>query len=105
MTSLPVVFKAAVEEAASEGNDGVGSPNCLEHPRLFESRTDYSLAPSFDNSRADKEVLTAELGIAHARSISFKVIRLGADLLGHFGIGRNDGTKRAYELFDFSLVK
>jgi starch phosphorylase len=36
-TSLPVVFKAAVEEAASEGNDGVGAPNCPEHPRLFES--------------------------------------------------------------------
>src|ERR1039457_3686116 len=55
--------------------------------------------------RADKEVLTAELGITHARCISRKVIRLGANLLDHFGIGGYEGTKRDYQLFDFALVE
>jgi len=89
----------------SQCEDGVGSPNRPEHSGLFETRTDYGLAPSFDDTRADKEVLTAELGIAHARRVSLKVVGLGANLFGHFGIGGNDGTKREHEFFDFPLVE
>src|SRR5882724_4384510 len=91
--------------AASQGDDSVGAANCPEHPRLFEAGTDHGLAASFDDSRADKEVLEAKLGIAHALGISFKVVRLGANLVDHFGICGNDGTKCEYQLFDFALVE
>src|SRR5437879_12339493 len=91
--------------ATSQGGDGVGSSDRPEHPRLFETRTDYGLAPSFDDSRADKELLPADLGIAHAGCISLKVIGLGANLLDHFGIRGNGGTTREYQLLDFSMVE
>jgi len=50
-------------------------------------------------------VLTAEFWIAHAFRVSLKVIRLDANLLDHFRIGGNDGTKCGYQLFDFALVE
>jgi len=58
---------------------------------------------SFDYTRADKQALAAELGVAHARCVSLKVVGLGANLLVHSGIGGDDRTKRPYQLFDFSL--
>src|ERR1019366_1813807 len=36
----PVVLKAVVEVAASQGDDGVGSPDRPEHAGLFETRAD-----------------------------------------------------------------
>ena len=50
-------------------------------------------------------MLLAELWVAHPLSISLKVIGLDANLLGHFGIGRNDRAKRQHQLFDFPLVE
>src|ERR1017187_5529654 len=47
---LPVVLKAVVEVAASQGDDGVGSPDRPEHARLFETRADYGLAAGFDDA-------------------------------------------------------
>jgi hypothetical protein len=58
---------------------------------------------SFDYTRADKQALAAELGVAHARCVSLKIVSLSANLLIHFGIGGNDRTKRRYQLFDFPL--
>ena len=105
MARLPVVLKAAVEMAAAQGDDGVGTANRSEHPRLFEPGTDYGLAPGFDHPRADKEVLVTKLGIAQARCVSLKVVGLDANFLDHFGVGGNDGMKGAYQLFDFPLVE
>src|ERR1019366_2474608 len=47
---LPVVLKAVVEVAASQGNDGVGCPDRPEHAGLFETRADYGLAAGFDDA-------------------------------------------------------
>src|ERR1039458_285303 len=47
---LPVVLKAVVEVAASQGDDGVGSPDRPEHAGLFETRADYGLAAGFDDA-------------------------------------------------------
>src|SRR5690348_10648250 len=72
--------------AAAQSEDGVGSPNCKEHARAFETRTDDRLASSFDDAGANKQMLTAILGISHALRVALKVFGLGADLLGNFGI-------------------
>jgi len=74
-------------------------------PDCFQPGADHSLAPGFDHPRADKQVLAAKLGKAHALGISLEVAGLGANLLGHLGIGGNDGTKRNHQLFDFALVE
>src|ERR1700694_673794 len=55
LARLPVVFKACVEMATAQSDDGVSSPNRPEHAGPFETRTDYGLAPGFGASRAAKK--------------------------------------------------
>src|SRR2546429_6762809 len=50
-------------------------------------------------------MLAAKLGIAHTLCISFEVICLGANLLGHLGIGSVDGPQHAHEFFDFPFIQ
>ena len=52
---LPVVFKAVIELAAAQGDDGVGVANGPEHAELFEAGTDHGLASGFDDARADNK--------------------------------------------------
>ena len=73
--------------ATAEGDDSVGSSDCPEHAGLFEAGTDYGFASGFDDAGADKQVLAAELGVAHALGISLKVVCLDANLLDDFRIG------------------
>ena len=91
--------------AASEGDDGVGTPNRPEHAGLFEPGADHGFTAGLDYTRADKEVLASKLGIAHARHVPVKVVSLDANLFDHFGIGGNDGTKGTHQLLDFSFVE
>src|SRR6266403_6116843 len=44
---LPVVFKLAIQMAAAECQDRVGSSNGPEHSRPFETESDHRLATSF----------------------------------------------------------
>ena len=103
--ALPIIFKAAIEVAATESDDGVGPANGPEHARLFKSRTDDGLATGLNDTRADKEVLRAKLGVAHALGVSFEVIRFAANLFAHLGIGGMDRAKRRQQLFDFALIE
>jgi hypothetical protein len=73
--------------AAAEGDDSVGPADSPEHAGLFEAQTDYGFASGFDDTRADKEVLAAKLGVAHSLGISFKVICFDAKLFDDFWIG------------------
>ena len=54
---------------------------------------------------ANKQMLAAKLGIAHTLCISFEVICLGANLLGHLGIGSVDGSQHVHEFFDFPFIQ
>jgi len=54
---------------------------------LFQAGTDDSLASGFDDTRADEQVLTAELRVPHTFGISLKVVCLSADLIRNIGIG------------------
>ena len=76
---LPVVLKAVVELTTSEGDDSVSASDGPEHAGLFEARTDYGFAPGFDNAGADKEMLAAELWVAHAGCILLKVVGLDTE--------------------------
>src|SRR5665811_2528842 len=102
---LPVVLKAVVKLTTSEGDDSVSASDGPEHAGLFEASTDYGFAPGFDNAGADKEMLAAELWVAHAGCILGKVVRLDTELLDDFRVGGGDGAQGENQLFDFSLVK
>src|SRR5258708_28837364 len=78
---------------------------CVPHAGPFETGANHSLASGFDDARADKQVLAAKVRVARARGIGFKVGGLAASLFENFRVGGKDGTKRAYQLFDFSLVE
>jgi hypothetical protein len=77
----------AVEKAASQGDDGVGTANGPEHAGLLEAGADYGLAVGFDDAKADKQVWVTKLGVAHAFGISLQVGGFDAKLLDDFGIG------------------
>ena len=50
-------------------------------------------------------MLATKLGIAHTLRISFEVVCLGANLLGHLGIGGVDGPQHAHQFFDFPFIQ
>ena len=85
--SLPIVLELAIEMAAAEGDDSVDPADSPEHAGLLEPGTYYGLASGFDDTRADKQVLAAKLGVAHALGVSLKVICLDTKLFDDFGIG------------------
>lgn len=78
--------------ATTQGDDRVGTAESPEHAGLLEAGTADRFAPGFDDSGADKEVLAAEVWVAHAGRISFKVAGLGVQLVGDFGVGGRNGA-------------
>jgi len=66
LTALPVILEASIEVAAPLGEDGIGSADSQEHTRPFETGSDDGFASGFNDAGAHKEVLTAELRVAHA---------------------------------------
>src|SRR5580704_103275 len=93
-TLLPIVLEASIEMGAAQRQDGVGSPDGPEHSRLFETRADHRLASSFDDTRANKQVLAAKFGVTHTLCIPREVIGLDANLLVDGGIAGVDGPQR-----------
>src|ERR1035441_1013635 len=87
---LPVVLKLAIHLAAAEGENGVGPADSPEHPGLFEAHTDYGFAASLYHAGPDKQVLVAELGVAH----TFGVL---VEILGQIRIGERLGIVEGWE--------
>src|SRR5258708_12028633 len=104
-TGLPVVFGAAIEMAAAEGDDGVGTADGPEHAGLFEAAANDGLTPGFDNAGTDEKVLTAELGITHAAGVFLKVIGLLKEFFGDFRRGRTQRTQEPDQLLDLALIE
>jgi len=65
--------------AAAESKDGVGSANGPEHAGLFEAVADDGFAAGFDDAGADKQMLPAKFGIAHAPGVVRKVGGFASD--------------------------
>lgn len=61
---LPVVLEAAIEIAAAQCEDGVGTAHTPKHAGLFEAGADYRFAAGFDYTGSYEQVLLAEFGIA-----------------------------------------
>ncbi len=78
----PNIFEPSTEAGATQSDDGIGAANGPEHSGLLEAAADHGLAAGFYYSRADKQVLMTELGIAHAVGIVLKVVGLGTDRFG-----------------------
>ena len=76
----PVVFKAVVEQATAQSEDGVSASDGSEHTGLLAAGTDDGFAPCFNDARADKEMLRPEFLIAHPLGVFFKVGGFYADL-------------------------
>src|ERR1017187_6765713 len=99
---LPVVLKLAIHLAAAEGENGVGPADSPEHPGLFEAHTDYGFAASLYHAGPDKQVLVAELGVAHTFGVLVEILGLGEDLLGQIRIGDLDGVERADQFLNLA---
>ena len=91
MAVLPVVVKLPAVTTAAKRNDRVGATHGPEHPGALETRSHHGFAACLDDAGAYKQLLLAELGIAHAFGITFEVARLGSDRYGQFGIVRAKG--------------
>src|SRR5215472_2698698 len=77
---------------ASKGQNGVGSTDSPKHAGLLETGADYSLATCLDDTRADKQMLTAKPRIPHSLRVPGKVVGFDANLLCQFGVGGSDGA-------------
>ena len=91
--------------AAAEGENGVGPADSPEHPGLFEAHTDYGFAASLYHAGPDKQVLVAELGVAHTFGVLVEILGLGEDLLGQIRIGDLDGVERADQFLNLARVE
>ena len=69
---FPIVLEAVVEVPAAQGDDGVGAVDGSEHAGLFEAGADYGFAAGFNPTRADEQMLAAELWVAHTLGIGSK---------------------------------
>ena len=109
MRLLPEIFEAAIEAAATEGDDFVRVEDSPEHARLFETRSYDDFATGFNDAGADKEPLGTKLRIAHAASVGLEVGRFFLDVLGkgglRIGIFGGDVAKTGHKGFDVAVVQ
>ena len=82
-SSFPEVLEAATEDAAAQGDDGVGAGDGPAHAGALEPGADL-LAASLDDARRDAQAPGAELRIAHPVSVPEHIVnalsRLGRGL-------------------------
>src|SRR2546426_293015 len=78
---LPVILEPPVDAATTQGDDGVGAANSLEHAGSLQARSDNTLAASFHHAGANEESLAAELRIAHPTGIGGEIFGLFENLL------------------------
>src|ERR1019366_8734935 len=83
----PSILKAIVEMATSQRDDGVRATNGPEHAGLFEPGTDDGFATSFDDTRADEQMLTTKLRVAHTFGLLFEIVCLDTKLVDDLRIG------------------
>src|SRR6516164_3091008 len=67
--AFPERLKASAELAATQGDDGVGTPDAPAHARALKSGADHKFAAGLHDSRGRTETLLVKLGIAHAASV------------------------------------
>ena len=93
-SSLPEVLEAAAEDAAAQGDDGVGASDGPAHAGALEPCADL-LAAGLDDARRDAQALGAELRIAHAVSVPEHIVNAPSRLGRGVGLGAQRGDDGA----------
>ena len=93
-SSLPEVLEAAAEDAAAQGDDGVGASDGPAHAGALEPCADL-LAAGLDDARRDAQALGAELRIAQAVSVPEHIVNAPSRLWRGLGLGAQRGDHGA----------
>ena len=71
---VPEGFEAAAEDAAAQGEDGVGAVDGPVHAGALEARPDGMFAASLDDAGGDAQAPGPERGIAHALTVADEIV-------------------------------
>ena len=83
----------------------MGAADRPEHARALEPRSHHRFAAGFDDSGADKEVLLAELRLAHAFGIFFKVVCLDTNCRCQLRIFWGECSQFGYQFLNLAVVQ
>ena len=92
-SSLPEIFEAPAEQAASQGDDGVGAGYGPAHAGGLEPCADL-LASGLDDARGDAQSSGAELRIAHPVAVAEHIVDALSRLWRGLGMGAQRGDER-----------
>ena len=79
--SFPEAFEASAEDAASQGEDGIGAVDGPVHAGALEARPDGMFATGFDDAGGDAQAPGPEGGIAHALTVADEIVDALAGLV------------------------
>ena len=108
VSSFPEAFEAAAEDAAAQGEDGIGAVYGPVHAGALEARPDGMFAAGFDDAGGDAQALGPERGIAHALTVADEIVDAFAGLVAGWGVlgeGGDDGADAAGIEFITSLFR
>ena len=80
VSSFPEGFEAAAEDAAAQGEDGVGAVDGPVHAGALEARPDGMFAASLDDAGGDAQAPGPERGIAARGRSLFAEFRCSGSL-------------------------
>ena len=106
VSSFPEAFEAAPEDAAAQGEDGIGAGDGPVHSGALEARSDGMFATRFDDAGGDAQAAGPERGIAHALTVADEIVDAFAGLVAGWGVvgkGGDDGADAAGIEFVTSL--
>ena len=108
ISSFPEAFEAAAEDAAAQGEDGIGAVDGPVHAGALEARPDGMFAASLDDAGGDAQAPGPERGIAHALAVADEIVDAFAGLVAGWGVvgeGGDDGADAAGIEFVPSLFR
>ena len=86
VSSFPEAFEAAAEDAAAQGEDGIGAVDGPVHAGALEARPDGMFAASLDDAGGDAQAPGPERGIAHALTVPDEIVDAFAGLVAGWGV-------------------
>ena len=108
VSSFPEAFEAAAEDAAAQGEDGIGAVYGPVHAGALEACPDGMFAAGFDDAGGDAQAPGPERGIAHALTVADEIVDAFAGLVAGWGVlceGGDDGADAAGIEFITSLFR
>ena len=97
------MFEPSGDQAASQGDDGVGSGDGPEHARLFQALANHCLATGFDDARAYENPLSAEFCVAHGGGVVFEVVDLSPAEFSTLAAAGHEGLHALDQVVDLAV--